>query len=167
MAEKGVARLSDTGSHGGKIINGSNSIFVNGRPMARVGDLYACPIHGNNPIISGVTTIFGEGMLVAHVGSMTACGAVITSGSPDTVVDDSTSIPDTHYAAAAINLITEADDTSAYMAVASNIDADADGTSASKFVQPLHKNGINDVISITERVLEQHTIIIIIHHAGG
>jgi uncharacterized Zn-binding protein involved in type VI secretion len=91
MAEKGVARLGDTGSHGGKIISGSDSIIVNDRPMARVGDIYACPTHGNNPIISGVTTIFGEGMLVAHVGSLTACGAKITSGSSNTVVDDTAS----------------------------------------------------------------------------
>jgi uncharacterized Zn-binding protein involved in type VI secretion len=92
MAEKGVARFGDTGSHGGTIISGASKIIVNDRPMARVGDIYACPIHGNNPIISGVTTIFGEGMLVAHVGSKTACGAVITSGSLDTVVDDGPSV---------------------------------------------------------------------------
>ena len=94
MANKGVARLGDPGSHGGMIITGANSISVNGRQMARVGDTYACPIHGNNPIASGVQNFLGEGKLVAHVGSLTACGAVIISGSPDTFVDDSFSIHD-------------------------------------------------------------------------
>ena len=92
MAGKGIARQGDTGSHGGEIVTGSDTIVVNGRPLARVGDTYACPIHGNNPIISGAQSVFAEGVLVAHVGSMTACGAVITSGSPNTIVDDSQSI---------------------------------------------------------------------------
>ena len=95
MADKGVARLGDSGSHGGAIITGATTIIVNNRPMARVGDIYACPTHGTNPIISGVRSGFAEGMLVAHVGSKTACGAVIISGSPDTIADDSVSITDT------------------------------------------------------------------------
>lgn len=98
MAAKGVARVGDTGSHGGTIITGASTISVNGRKIARVGDIYACPIHGNNPIISGARSFFGEGKLVAHVGSKTACGAVITSGSPNTFTDDSTSITDTSMA---------------------------------------------------------------------
>jgi uncharacterized Zn-binding protein involved in type VI secretion len=108
MADKGVARKGDTGSHGGTITTGSGKVFVNDRPMARVGDTYACPKHGNNPIISGVQTVFGEGMLAAHVGSKTACGATITSGSPDTFVDDSASVVGTLYAAAATNIATDA-----------------------------------------------------------
>lgn len=88
MAGKPIARVGDTGSHGGSIISGDDSIFVNGRPVARVGDMYACPEHGTNPIITGAFSVFGKGQLVAHVGSMTSCGANITSGSPDTFVDE-------------------------------------------------------------------------------
>lgn len=88
MSEKPVARLGDIGSHGGTIAIVSSSIMVNARPIARVGDIYLCPEHGPNPIISGVKSVFGEGKLVAHVGSKTACGAIITTGSPDTFVDD-------------------------------------------------------------------------------
>jgi uncharacterized Zn-binding protein involved in type VI secretion len=91
MAAKPVARLGDTGSHGGEIISAAPTIFVNGKPMARVGDMYACPKHGNNPIVTGAKSVFGQGKLVAHVGSKTACGATITSGSPDTFVDDGAS----------------------------------------------------------------------------
>jgi uncharacterized Zn-binding protein involved in type VI secretion len=116
MADKGVARKGDTGSHGGTITTGSGKVFVNDRPMARVGDTYACPKHGNNPIISGVQTVFVEGMLAAHVGSKTACGATITSGSPDTFVDDSASVIDKSiqmpegplYAAMSDNTVTDA-----------------------------------------------------------
>jgi uncharacterized Zn-binding protein involved in type VI secretion len=88
MAAKPVARLGDTGSHGGEIISAASTIFVNNKPVARVGDMYACSKHGNNPIVTGAKSVFGQGKLVAHVGSKTACGATITSGSPDTFVDD-------------------------------------------------------------------------------
>lgn len=84
---KPVARLGDTGSHGGSITTGSSSIPVNGKAVACVGDIYDCPKHGPNPIVTGAQSVFGQGNLVAHVGSRTACGATITSGSPDTFVD--------------------------------------------------------------------------------
>lgn len=85
---KPVARLSDPGSHGGAIASASSSISANGLRIARVGDIYACPKHGKNPIVSGVHSVFGQGKHVAHVGSKTACGATITAGSPDTFVGD-------------------------------------------------------------------------------
>ena len=88
MSRKPVARVGDAGSHGGVITNGASTIFVNDRPVARVGDIYDCPKHGPNPIVTGAKSVFGMGQLVAHVGSKTACGATITSGSPDTFVDD-------------------------------------------------------------------------------
>ncbi|WP_346667140.1 PAAR domain-containing protein [uncultured Desulfovibrio sp.] len=87
MSEKPVARVGDTGSHGGSITTGSNSIFVNSKPIARVGDIYNCPEHGPNPIVTGAPYIFGNDVLVAHVGSKTACGAEITSGSPDVFIN--------------------------------------------------------------------------------
>jgi uncharacterized Zn-binding protein involved in type VI secretion len=81
-----VARLGDTGSHGGAIVSGSPNTTVNGLPVARVGDTYACPIHGPNPIVSGSPRAFANGRNIAHIGSATACGATITSGSPNTFV---------------------------------------------------------------------------------
>lgn len=88
MPRKPVARVGDIGSHGGTITSGSPKVKANGLPIARVGDIYNCPIHGPNPIVSGAPTVFGPDRLVAHIGSKTACGAIITSGSPDTFVDD-------------------------------------------------------------------------------
>lgn len=79
-----VARLSDPHSHGGVIITAASRTTVNGIPVARVGDLVACPIHGVNPIATGSQKWSVEGAKVARVGSQTQCGAVITDGSPDT-----------------------------------------------------------------------------------
>jgi uncharacterized Zn-binding protein involved in type VI secretion len=86
MAAQPVARLTDAGSHGGAVVTGSPDVTVNGLPVARVGDTYACPRHGPNPITSGAPRATANGRNIAHVGSGTACGATIVSGSPDTVV---------------------------------------------------------------------------------
>jgi uncharacterized Zn-binding protein involved in type VI secretion len=83
-AEKRVARVGDGGSHGGAIVSGSPNVFVNGRPIARVGDIYACPIHGSNPIVRGSSRTFANERRIARIGDSTACGASIVSGSPNT-----------------------------------------------------------------------------------
>ena len=77
-----VARLGDAGSHGGAISTGSPTGACDGRPIARVGDIYDCPIHGPNPIIGGSPVYFRDGRAVARVGDPTECGAVIATGSP-------------------------------------------------------------------------------------
>lgn len=86
MFRKPIARTGDTGSHGGAIIDGCSNIRANNRPIALVGSIYNCPVHGPNPIITGAQSVFGNDLLVAHIGSKTACGAIITSGSPDVFI---------------------------------------------------------------------------------
>jgi len=81
-----VARVGDTSDHNGVIISGANRTFVNGKAVARIGDMHSCPEHGISPITSGSSSVFVEGRAVARVGDTVACGAVITSGSPDTMV---------------------------------------------------------------------------------
>ncbi len=76
-----VARIGDSGSHGGAIITGSDTGTSDGRKIARIGDLYDCPIHGANPIISGSAAYSLDGRKVARVGDRTQCNAIITSGS--------------------------------------------------------------------------------------
>ena len=88
MSGKPVARVGDTGSHGGSIIDGSPSVRGNNRLIALVGSTYNCPVHGKNPIVTGAPYILGNDVLVAHVGSKTACGAEITSGSPDVFINN-------------------------------------------------------------------------------
>jgi len=73
-------------SHGGVIITAAIRTVVNGRPLARMGDLHACPIpgHGVTPIVTGSLDTITEGMPNARIGDVTACGAVIVTGSLDT-----------------------------------------------------------------------------------
>jgi uncharacterized Zn-binding protein involved in type VI secretion len=80
------ARLGDISSHGGVIITGAMQTVVNGRPVARMGDLHSCPIpgHGVTSIVSGGLNTVTEGIPNARIGDVTACGAVIVTGSLDT-----------------------------------------------------------------------------------
>ena len=77
------ARLGDTSSHGGTVITGSVTTIVNGRPMARMGDMHVCPIpgHGVTPIVSGSLDTATDGKPNARMGDMAGCGAVIVTGS--------------------------------------------------------------------------------------
>lgn len=80
------ARMGDITSHGGVIITGSIRTMVNRKPVARMGDLHACPIpgHGVSPIVTGSLDTATEGMPDARIGDITACGAVIVTGSLNT-----------------------------------------------------------------------------------
>lgn len=82
------ARLGDTSDHGGTIITGAARTLANGIPAARKGDLHSCPIpgHGVTAIVTGSENTDIEGQPAARVGDTTDCGAIITSGSPDTLV---------------------------------------------------------------------------------
>lgn len=77
------ARLGDTSSHGGTVITGSVTTIVNGRPVARMGDMHVCPIpgHGVTPIVSGSLDTATDGRPNARMGDMAGCGAVIVTGS--------------------------------------------------------------------------------------
>ena len=82
-----VIRVGDPGSHGGSVTTGSPDVIANGKAVARVGDTYACPIHGSNPIATGSGDTFANGKAVARVGDTTACGASLQAGSPNTEVN--------------------------------------------------------------------------------
>jgi uncharacterized Zn-binding protein involved in type VI secretion len=45
-----VARVNDTTSHGGVILEGSDRIFVNGVPAAYLGGFHACPMVAPGPV---------------------------------------------------------------------------------------------------------------------
>ena len=77
------ARLGDTSSHGGTIITGSVTTFVNGRPVARMGDLHVCPIpgHGVTSITTGSMNTATDGRPNARLGDIAGCGAMIVTGS--------------------------------------------------------------------------------------
>jgi len=77
---KPIARVGDTHScpiHGDNVIVSGGGAIINGRRIARIGDICACGaviVEG-----SGYSTDGGRG--VAHLGSMTSHGGTITSAS--------------------------------------------------------------------------------------
>ena len=79
------ARLGDISNHGGTIITGSVTTFVNGRPVARMCDLHVCPMHGHGvtPIVTGSLSTATDGRPNARFGDIAGCGAVIITGSPN------------------------------------------------------------------------------------
>jgi uncharacterized Zn-binding protein involved in type VI secretion len=79
-----VARIDDTISHGGVIIEGSATVVTNSRLTARLGDAVICNIHGLQKIVTASSTVFANSRGVARVGDLVSCGAVIVSGSPNT-----------------------------------------------------------------------------------
>jgi uncharacterized Zn-binding protein involved in type VI secretion len=83
---KPIARLGDPGSHGGVIVTAAQRTICEGMLVARVTNIYACPIHGSNPIVTGSSVIV-EAEACARTGSLTACGATIIGGAHQSFVD--------------------------------------------------------------------------------
>ncbi|MGQ5524849.1 PAAR domain-containing protein [Chitinimonas sp. PSY-7] len=73
-----VIVVGDMTDHGGQVISGDMTANVNGKPIARVGDMVSCPkCNGTFPIIEGVMdTIFSTQPVAVH-GHKTACGATL------------------------------------------------------------------------------------------
>lgn len=77
---KRVIRLDDPTDHGGKVTSVSAyQTNIMGKPVARVGDLCACPIHGVHPIVEGDSQWTIDGIPVVLEGHKTACGATLIS----------------------------------------------------------------------------------------
>ena len=73
-----IIRLGDSTSHGGKVLEGSQTDICHGKPIAFIGHKVSCPkCSGSHTIVEGVqtTTIFGKGVAVA--GMKTSCGATL------------------------------------------------------------------------------------------
>jgi len=78
---KGVIRLGDATSHGGKVVAASGKAFVHGIAVARQGDACICPIkgHSNCVIAQGDPLVREGGIPVAFDGHKTSCGATLIS----------------------------------------------------------------------------------------
>ena len=72
-----LIRVDDATSHGGKVLEGSANMIVDGKPVAREGDKVSCPIHGDTTIDSGSATYLVDGKPTARDGDKTACGATL------------------------------------------------------------------------------------------
>jgi len=75
-----VVRLGDTGTHGGSVVTSAAKWTCEGPLIARLGDIYDCPLHGPNPIVEGSAKWQCEGAPVARHGDATQCGATLVSG---------------------------------------------------------------------------------------
>lgn len=78
---KGVIRLGDATSHGGKVIAASGFSLVHGIPVARQGDACICPLKGHVScvIAEGEPLVLDGGKPVAFQGHKTSCGATLIS----------------------------------------------------------------------------------------
>jgi uncharacterized Zn-binding protein involved in type VI secretion len=77
-----IITVGDSTDHGGKVISGSPTRDINGKPIARKGDMVMCPQvypggkpHGPNKIITGHSTVTVDGIEVAVENCMTECGS--------------------------------------------------------------------------------------------
>lgn len=84
---KGVIRLGDATSHGGKVIAASGMARVHGITVARQGDACRCPIKGHSPcvIAEGDPAVLLDGVPVAFEGHKTSCGATLVSSAARSV----------------------------------------------------------------------------------
>jgi uncharacterized Zn-binding protein involved in type VI secretion len=81
---RGVIRLNDATSHGGKVLSAASKSKVMGIAVARKGDHCSCPIRGhhNCVIAEGDPKVQVGGIPVAFEGHKTSCGAVLISSVP-------------------------------------------------------------------------------------
>ena len=78
---KGVIRLNDPTSHGGKVISAAPNSKVLGIAVALQGDQCFCPIKGHDQckIAEGDPKVLIDGVSVAFEGHKTTCGATLIS----------------------------------------------------------------------------------------
>lgn len=81
---RGVIRVGDSTSHGGKVVTGRDGSTVMGRAVACVGDRCTCPQSGHNDcvIIEGDQSVLVSGRAVAFDGHKISCGATLISSVP-------------------------------------------------------------------------------------
>jgi uncharacterized Zn-binding protein involved in type VI secretion len=75
--------LGDRTSHGGTVISADFTCDIDGKYLARVGDMVACPrkgCRGTFPIVTGAPDMISMGQAPARHGDKTACGATLISG---------------------------------------------------------------------------------------
>lgn len=85
--------VGDKSSHGGVIVTGDPIMLIDGKPVARIGDLHACPQtypggvpHSTTPIVEGSACPNRpsiRGIPAALSGDTTTCGAQLLPGSPN------------------------------------------------------------------------------------
>ncbi len=67
----------DATTHGGKVIKASGSFTIDGRRVARIGDVVLCPVHGVNSVIEGDGATLDEGIPLVLHGHHSRCGCAV------------------------------------------------------------------------------------------
>ena len=79
-----VIVLGDTTDHGGEVISAAPAATAGGIPVARLGDMVACPrCQGTFPIVQGNPAMLLDGAAVAYHGCAVACGARLIASQAD------------------------------------------------------------------------------------
>lgn len=88
--------LGDKTSHGGTVISADLTFDINGKYVARIGDMTVCPkCKGTFAITSGPSDLVdGSGNGYARHLDSTACGAKLISGQITTIWSDESSMGD-------------------------------------------------------------------------
>ena len=93
---KYIIVIGDRTSHGGTVITADYTSDINGKYIARVGDMTVCPrCRGTFPITTGASDTIFSPQPVACDGDKTACGATLissqltTTWSPQSALGDS------------------------------------------------------------------------------
>ncbi|MCB5206523.1 PAAR domain-containing protein [Methylovorus mays] len=83
MARKFIV-VGDPTDHAGKVVSGSPTHTINGKPVARLGDKVDCPKrypdgspHGVNLIVEGEANCLIDGIPAALEGHKTECGCCL------------------------------------------------------------------------------------------
>ncbi|QGZ42212.1 putative Zn-binding protein involved in type VI secretion [Pseudoduganella flava] len=81
---KGVIRLNDPTTHGGRVVSAAPKTNVMGVAVARQGDRCMCPLPGHTVCIitEGDPNVTIDGVPVAFEGHKTSCGASLISTMP-------------------------------------------------------------------------------------
>lgn len=77
-----IITVGDIGTHGAVVTTGSPTSKIRGRPIARLGDLVNCPMHGVNRIVNVGGTAKVDGLLIARAGDGTECGCILIGSQP-------------------------------------------------------------------------------------
>jgi uncharacterized Zn-binding protein involved in type VI secretion len=82
---KGIIRIGDATTSGGRVLAGSDAIRFDGIGAARQGDPVSCPLPGHGPttIAEGHPTYREDGQSLAFHGHRCACGCLLLTSLPD------------------------------------------------------------------------------------
>ena len=94
--------IGDRTSHGGPVISADYTTDIDGKYVARVGDMTVCPrCKGTFPIVTGCPDSEFMGQAPARHGDKTACGASLIAGQSLASWSDESSMGDSAQADAA------------------------------------------------------------------